>query len=79
MSPFLLLQEFECGVHFGGGENSKQEWSFTLYDFDGHGKITKEVSLDQFDIHRFRVLWYIPCGINKMEKSTLETPGYKKD
>ena len=37
------FQEFECGVHFGGGENSKQEWSFTLYDFDGHGKITKEV------------------------------------
>lgn len=38
-----LFQEFECGVHFGAGENSKQEWSFTLYDFDGHGKITKEV------------------------------------
>ena len=40
---FFFFQEFECGVHFGGGENSKQEWSFTLYDFDGHGKITKEV------------------------------------
>jgi Ca2+-binding EF-hand superfamily protein len=39
----VYFQEFECGVHFGGGENSKQEWSFTLYDFDGHGKITKEV------------------------------------
>ncbi|KAL4235167.1 Protein naked cuticle 1 [Mactra antiquata] len=38
----LNIEEFECGVHFGGGENSKQEWSFTLYDFDGHGKITKE-------------------------------------
>lgn len=36
----LNIEEFECGVHFGGGE--KQEWSFTLYDFDGHGKITKE-------------------------------------
>ncbi|XP_052816645.1 protein naked cuticle homolog 1-like isoform X2 [Mya arenaria] len=38
----LNIEEFECGVHFGGGENAKQEWSFTLYDFDGHGKITKE-------------------------------------
>nr|KAG5713056.1 hypothetical protein BaRGS_021850 [Batillaria attramentaria] len=34
--------EFECGVQFEGTENSKQEWSFTLYDFDGHGRITKE-------------------------------------
>ena len=39
----FCFKEFECGVHFGGGENAKQEWSFTLYDFDGHGKITKEV------------------------------------
>lgn len=23
----------------------KQEFSFTLYDFDGHGKITKDVSI----------------------------------
>ena len=37
-----FLQEFECGVQFEGTENSKQEWSFTLYDFDGHGRITKE-------------------------------------
>ena len=39
------MQEFECGVQFEGTENSKQEWSFTLYDFDGHGRITKEVRL----------------------------------
>ncbi|ESO83044.1 hypothetical protein LOTGIDRAFT_169673 [Lottia gigantea] len=38
----LNIEEFECGVHFEGSESSKQEWSFTLYDFDGHGKITKE-------------------------------------
>ncbi|XP_050396424.1 protein naked cuticle homolog 1 isoform X2 [Patella vulgata] len=38
----LNIEEFECGVHFEGTESSKQEWSFTLYDFDGHGKITKE-------------------------------------
>lgn len=31
-------------MQFEGTENSKQEWSFTLYDFDGHGRITKEVS-----------------------------------
>ena len=54
---FLYLQEFECGVHFGGGENSKQEWSFTLYDFDGHGKITKEVCPCLFDL-----MYYIPVN-----------------
>jgi naked cuticle len=43
------MQEFECdlsvegGVDLGGQE--RQEFSFTLYDFDGHGKITKDVSL----------------------------------
>ncbi|KAL3860192.1 hypothetical protein ACJMK2_010350 [Sinanodonta woodiana] len=37
----LNIEEVECGVQFGGLDN-KQEWSFTLYDFDGHGKITKE-------------------------------------
>ena len=43
---FLSLspQEFECGVQFEGLEKNKQEWSFTLYDFDGHGKITREVT-----------------------------------
>ncbi|KAJ8302890.1 hypothetical protein KUTeg_019286 [Tegillarca granosa] len=38
----LNIEEFECGVQFEGTENNKQEWAFTLYDFDGHGKITKE-------------------------------------
>ncbi|KAK7115043.1 hypothetical protein V1264_000989 [Littorina saxatilis] len=38
----LNIEEFECGVQFEGSENSKQEWSFTLYNFDGHGRITKE-------------------------------------
>lgn len=27
------------------GEADRQEFSFTLYDFDGHGKVTKDVSL----------------------------------
>ena len=36
-------QEFECGVSVAGSD--KQEWSFTLYDFDGRGNITKDVWL----------------------------------
>ncbi len=39
----FILQEFECGVSVAGSD--KQEWSFTLYDFDGRGKVTKEVGI----------------------------------
>lgn len=28
----------------------RQEFSFTLYDFDGHGKITKDVSLSLLSV-----------------------------
>ncbi|GLH13735.1 Protein naked cuticle homolog [Gryllus bimaculatus] len=34
--------EFECDVSLGGAGHERQEFSFTLYDFDGHGKITKD-------------------------------------
>lgn len=37
-----LLQEFECDVSVAEGDRRRQEFSFTLYDFDGHGKITKD-------------------------------------
>jgi len=33
-------EDVECGVSVA--ESDKQEWAFTLYDFDGRGKITKE-------------------------------------
>lgn len=43
-----FVQEFECDVSVEGGVDvggqERQEFSFTLYDFDGHGKITKDVS-----------------------------------
>ncbi|BFZ12854.1 hypothetical protein BsWGS_15893 [Bradybaena similaris] len=38
----LNIEEFECGLQFESCENAKQEWSVTLYDFDGRGRITKE-------------------------------------
>ncbi|XP_008200263.1 uncharacterized protein nkd [Tribolium castaneum] len=43
----LNFEEFSCDVSVEGGEKSKsgqerQEFSFTLYDFDGYGKITKD-------------------------------------
>ncbi|XP_075217666.1 NKD inhibitor of WNT signaling pathway naked cuticle isoform X2 [Lycorma delicatula] len=44
--PQLNFEGFECDVSVeGGGEGGgkdRQEFSFTLYDFDGHGKITKD-------------------------------------
>lgn len=36
------MQEFECDVSVAEGDRRRQEFSFTLYDFDGHGKITKD-------------------------------------
>lgn len=41
----------EGGVDLGGQE--RQEFSFTLYDFDGHGKITKDVSLSKLSVPMF--------------------------
>ncbi|GJQ68261.1 hypothetical protein Trydic_g10778 [Trypoxylus dichotomus] len=42
----LNLEEFSCDVSVEGGVDRKgqerQEFSFTLYDFDGYGKITKD-------------------------------------
>lgn len=39
---FVKKQEFECDVSVAEGNRKRQEFSFTLYDFDGHGKITKD-------------------------------------
>lgn len=36
------MQGFECDVSVAEGDRRRQEFSFTLYDFDGHGKITKD-------------------------------------
>lgn len=49
---FFCLQELECDVSLEGvNPNStggqRQEFAFTLYDLDGHGKITEAVSIDQ--------------------------------
>ncbi|KYN42310.1 Protein naked cuticle like protein [Trachymyrmex septentrionalis] len=38
----LSFEEFECDVSVADGDRRRQEFSFTLYDFDGHGKITKD-------------------------------------
>ncbi|GLV40698.1 naked cuticle [Carabus blaptoides fortunei] len=42
----LNLEEFSCDVSMESGiyrdGQERQEFSFTLYDFDGHGKITKD-------------------------------------
>lgn len=36
------MQELQCDVSVE--EDSRQEWTFTLYDFDNNGKVTREVS-----------------------------------
>lgn len=38
---FVCLKDVECNVSVG--EDNRQEWVFTLYDFDNSGKVTKEV------------------------------------
>lgn len=37
----LSIQELQCDVSVE--EDSRQEWTFTLYDFDNNGKVTREV------------------------------------
>lgn len=38
----VRVQELQCDVSVE--EDSRQEWTFTLYDFDNNGKVTREVS-----------------------------------
>ncbi len=42
----VRLEEFTCDVSVKDGKKPQPiQFSFTLYDLDGHGKITKDVSL----------------------------------
>ncbi|CAL4104961.1 unnamed protein product [Meganyctiphanes norvegica] len=41
MTP-TYVEEVSCDVSVAAGEADRQEFSFTLYDFDGHGKVTKD-------------------------------------
>jgi len=45
-SSCVEFQDFECDVQMEGSESGEErkEFSFTFYDLDGHGKITKDVS-----------------------------------
>lgn len=40
---FFVFQELECAVSVE--EDNRQEWTFTLYDFDNNGKVTREVMI----------------------------------
>ena len=39
----LYQQDLECDVSVE--DDNRQEWIFTLYDFDNSGKVTKEVCM----------------------------------
>ena len=43
ISPLCCFQELECAVSVE--EDNRQEWTFTLYDFDNNGKVTREVTI----------------------------------
>lgn len=62
---YLLLfinQELECAVSVE--EDNRQEWTFTLYDFDNNGKVTREV-------RRQRPLLSTNLGREKLANRTL--------
>lgn len=42
-SYLVPFQELECAVSME--EDNRQEWTFTLYDFDNSGKVTREVKM----------------------------------
>lgn len=43
---FLFTQDLECDVSVEN--DNRQEWVFTLYDFDNSGRVTKEVCASLF-------------------------------
>lgn len=43
-------------------DDNRQEWIFTLYDFDNSGKVTKDVSVHPFSL--LSVLPDVPCLLN---------------
>lgn len=47
-------------------EDSRQEWTFTLYDFDNNGKVTREVRV-------FAATWQ-PSGIGSGLSPSLLPP-----
>ncbi|XP_065571042.1 uncharacterized protein LOC136033948 [Artemia franciscana] len=55
----LKFEEFECDVSVGTQENGdRQEFSFTLYDLEGRGKVTKDVSLFVFGLKAISLKLY---------------------
>lgn len=43
-------------------EDSRQEWTFTLYDFDNNGKVTREVSAPAWPLATGRALGHRDIG-----------------
>ena len=42
---FIFLQAVsECGQSIKSTGSDRQEWSYTLYDFEGQGQVTRDVS-----------------------------------
>lgn len=39
----VLLQDIDCGVSIRSMTSDKQQWSFSLYNFEDNGRISKEV------------------------------------
>lgn len=60
----LLLQVISCSLHVSQElqcdvsveEDNRQEWTFTLYDFDNNGRVTREVSKVQLPLYVQRLL-----------------------
>lgn len=50
----LISQDLECNVSLV--DDNRQEWVFTLYDFDNSGKVTKEVKKLHFMYFSLAVL-----------------------
>ena len=42
--PFQALSE--CGQSVKSVGSDRQEWSYTLYDFEGQGHVTRDVTRD---------------------------------
>lgn len=57
----MSSQDLECDVSVE--DDNRQEWIFTLYDFDNSGKVTKEVCVCVGSVSALSICFYFSFSL----------------